>query len=316
MSYSSLVKSEITREELGNKCCQRAELSALIRINGSLSINSSGVEIRISNESAAVARRAYLLVKNVLQIFTELLVRKDMHFGAHNQYEIKIPAQGAWNKALKPLGIETNQDFLSKEVPEWLLERDCCKRAFVRGAFLAAGSVSSPDDPYHLEIRAGKKLLAEAIQGIMATFAIEAGLTAREDSSYFVYLKNYSSIAATLALMGANSALLRLENSRVVKEIKNDVNRQVNCETANLNRTIQAAMQQVEDIELIIDSGQFNALPESLQEIAHLRLDNPYVSLKELGELLQPSLSKSGVNNRLRRIARIAEQLRSKGDRP
>lgn len=314
MSYSSVVKSEVAHNQLKNKCCQRAELSALVRINGSLLINSRGVEIRITNDSAAVARRIYLLVKNVLHNYSELLVRKDMHFGAHNQYEVKIPARKSWNKALKPLGIETHEAFLKKEVPSWLVEGECCKKAFIRGAFLGAGSVSSPGDPYHLEIRTGNELLAKTIQDLLAYFNLEAGISSRADSA-FVYLKSFSSITDALALMGASSAKLRLENARLVKEIKNNVNRRVNCETANLSKTIQAAMKQIEDIELIKGQGYFKDLPCSLQEIARLRLQNPYISLKELGELLNPPLSKSGVNNRLRRIAKIADKIRLEEDR-
>lgn len=190
-----------------------------------------------------------------------------------------------------------------------VVQNVCCKRAFIRGAFLSAGSISDPEKFYHFEITCASMRKAKQLQGLMASFDIEARIVLRK--RYFVvYVKEGSQIAELLQIMEAPVALMELENIRIVKEMRNSVNRQVNCETANINKTVSAAVKQMEDIRYIQDTIGLESLPENLQEMARVRLERPEATLKELGEALEPPVGKSGVNHRLRKLSLMAEDLR------
>ena len=192
-----------------------------------------------------------------------------------------------------------------------VVQNVCCKRAFIRGAFLSAGSISDPEKFYHFEITCASMRKAKQLQGLMASFDIEARIVLRK--RYFVvYVKEGSQIAELLQIMEAPVALMELENIRIVKEMRNSVNRQVNCETANINKTVSAAVKQMEDIRYIQDTIGLESLPENLQEMARVRLERPEATLKELGEALEPPVGKSGVNHRLRKLSLMAENLREK----
>lgn len=192
-----------------------------------------------------------------------------------------------------------------------VVQNVCCKRAFIRGAFLSAGSISDPEKFYHFEIACASMRKAKQLQGLMASFGIEARIVLRK--RYFVvYVKEGSQIAELLQIMEAPVALMELENIRIVKEMRNSVNRQVNCETANINKTVSAAVKQMEDIRYIQDTIGLESLPENLQEMARVRLERPEATLKELGEALEPPVGKSGVNHRLRKLSLMAEDLREK----
>lgn len=192
-----------------------------------------------------------------------------------------------------------------------VVQNVCCKRAFIRGAFLSAGSISDPEKFYHFEIACASMRKAKQLQGLMASFDIEARIVLRK--RYFVvYVKEGSQIAELLQIMEAPVALMELENIRIVKEMRNSVNRQVNCETANINKTVSAAVKQMEDIRYIQDTIGLESLPENLQEMARVRLERPEATLKELGEALEPPVGKSGVNHRLRKLSLMAEDLREK----
>lgn len=192
-----------------------------------------------------------------------------------------------------------------------VVQNVCCKRAFIRGAFLSAGSISDPEKFYHFEITCASMRKAKQLQGLMASFDIEARIVLRK--RYFVvYVKEGSQIAELLQIMEAPVALMELENIRIVKEMRNSVNRQVNCEAANINKTVSAAVKQMEDIRYIQDTIGLESLPENLQEMARVRLERPEATLKELGEALEPPVGKSGVNHRLRKLSLMAEDLREK----
>ena len=192
-----------------------------------------------------------------------------------------------------------------------VVQNVCCKRAFIRGAFLSAGSISDPEKFYHFEITCASMRKAKQLQGLMASFDIEARIVLRK--RYFVvYVKEGNQIADLLQIIEAPVALMELENIRIVKEMRNSVNRQVNCETANINKTVSAAVKQMEDIRYIQDTIGLESLPENLQEMARVRLERPEATLKELGEALEPPVGKSGVNHRLRKLSLMAEDLREK----
>ena len=193
-----------------------------------------------------------------------------------------------------------------------VIQNPCCRRAFLRGAFLAAGSISDPEKFYHFEIACVTEAKARQIQNIIATFDMEARIVRRK--KYFVvYIKEGSQIVNLLSVMEAPVALMELENIRILKEMRGSVNRQVNCETANINKTVSAAVKQIEDITYIRETEGLDKLPENLEEVARLRLERPEASLKELGEALNPPVGKSGVNHRLRKLSILAEELREKG---
>ena len=189
-------------------------------------------------------------------------------------------------------------------------QQSCCKRAFIRGAFLASGSISDPEKGYHFEIVCSDQQKAEQLQELIRSFQIDAKIVLRK-KSYVVYVKEGAQIVDILAVMEANVALMNLENIRILKEMRNSVNRKVNCETANINKTVSAAVKQIEDIRLIERRVGFYSLNEGLAEIAELRLQYPEATLKELGMMLNPQVGKSGVNHRLRKLSEIADELRN-----
>ena len=188
------------------------------------------------------------------------------------------------------------------------------KRSVVKGAFLGAGSVNNPEKQNHLEVGFNKKENMDFINNICKSFDIHLKeLIDKDNHKYTLYIKDGETISMFLALIGANQSVLKFEEIRVLREIKNNVNRKVNCETANLEKTVSASVIQVDDIKLLIKLKKFDDLPDYLKEIAYVRLDNPDASLKELGELLDNKISKSGVNHRLQKIHEIAEEYRISG---
>lgn len=189
------------------------------------------------------------------------------------------------------------------------VERQCCKRAYIRGAFLAVGSLNAPEKHYHLEFICPDKPCATALKHVIACFGISAKITERK-SHYIVYLKEGENIVDLLNIMGAHRSLMKFENARILKDMRNNVNRAVNCETYNLTKTAQSAAKQINDINAIANARGLGCLSEQLQEVARLRLLHNEASLKEIGEMLSPPVGKSGVNHRLRKISEIAQNLR------
>ena len=190
-----------------------------------------------------------------------------------------------------------------------VVQKNCCKRAFLRGAFLCAGSISDPEKFYHFEIVCTTEEKARQMQELIQSFEIDAKIVKRKRYDV-VYVKEGAQIVELLGLMGAGVSLMNLENVRIFKGVRNNVNRKVNCETANINKTVNAAVKQMDDIIYIRDTVGLHRLPENLEETAMVRLEYPQASLKELGALLSTPVGKSGVNHRLRKISSIAEQLR------
>jgi DNA-binding protein WhiA len=190
-----------------------------------------------------------------------------------------------------------------------IIQNACCKRAFIRGAFLSSGSMSDPKKSYHLEIVISSQDKAEQLRDMIQTFSIDAKIVIRK-KNYVVYIKEGSQIVDLLNVMEAHIALMDLENVRILKEMRNSINRQVNCEAANINKTVTAASKQMDDIIYIRDTVGLGDLADGLEDIARLRIDYPEASLKELGAMLLPPIGKSGVNHRLRKLSMIADQLR------
>nr|WP_275590262.1 DNA-binding protein WhiA [Mammaliicoccus sp. P-M59] len=302
------MKNELTRIEVDD-CCAKAELSALIRMNGNLSISNQQFVINVQTENAAIARRIFSLIKKCFGVEVELLVRKKMKLKKNNIYisRIKVKAK----EILDELGIL--QDGMFKhEIDKDILQKDCCKRSYLRGAFLAGGSVNNPEtSSYHLEIFSLYEEHSADLTALMNQFDLNAKLLERK-KGFISYLKEAEKISDFLSLIGGYQALLKFEDVRIIRDMRNSVNRLVNCETANLNKTVSAAMKQVESIQLIDKEIGIDNLPDRLREVARLRIDNQDVSIKELGEMVSTGkISKSGINHRLRKLNEMAEKIRN-----
>lgn len=308
MSFASETKKELTTIEVKN-CCGRAELSALIQMNGTLSFSSQKLVLDIQTENAAIARRIYTLIKRYFDIPVELLVRKKMRLKKNNVYIVRLSTQA--KEVLENLQIVTEGFIFTHDISKELIKKKCCKRSYLRGAFLAGGSVNNPEtSSYHLEIFSLYKEHITALSDLMNTFDLNSKTLERK-KGFITYLKEAEKITEFLNIIGAHGALLRFEDIRIVRDMRNSVNRLVNCETANLNKTIGAALRQVENIRFIDRTVGLQILPDKLREIAELRVAYQDVTLKELGEMVSSgNISKSGINHRLRKIDEIAETLR------
>ena len=315
MSFSSKVKEELSKECNSPRHCCIAETAAIISMCGKVIFDEKDhVRIEIHTENVTVARKYFTLLKKTYNINTDISIRHSSSLNKNRSYVLSVNDDETARKILmtcrlmKPFGT-IEEDFSISD--SLIIQRECCKRAFIRGAFLAAGSVSDPVKTYHFEIVCLSEAKAKQLQMIMETFNINARVIKRR--KYFVvYVKDSSQVVDLLNIMGAYNALMDMENVRIVKDMRNNVNRKVNCETANINKTVSAAVKQIEDIRFIQMSSAFDELPESLQEMAELRVRYPEATLAELGQLLDTPVGKSGVNHRLKKISLFADELRER----
>ena len=282
---------------------------ALIRMNGTLGIAGHDLVLSVQTESPAIARRIYSLIKQYYEVETDIVVRKKMKLKKNNTYVVRLRHHA--KDILEDLGILDG--FQIKErVPMELLKNDLMIQSYLRGAFLAGGSVNNPETSrYHLEIYSLYEEHNEMIAEMINRFGLNAKTTSRR-SGYIVYLKEAEKIADFLQLIGATSSMLEFENIRIVRDMRNSVNRLVNCENANMDKVANASNKQVENIRFIDERVGLSALPEKLRVMAETRLAHQEVSLKELGTLVPGGpISKSGVNHRLRKINAYADKLRA-----
>ncbi|WP_083248160.1 DNA-binding protein WhiA [Desulfuribacillus stibiiarsenatis] len=313
MSFAAQTKKELTFINASD-CCKKAELSALTRMNGSIGIGQKRMYVDIKTENAAIARRIYSLCKDLFSITPELLVRKKMRLKKNNTYIVRISAEV--KHILEELYIVDDALNPLEGIDQRLIKKKCCKKAYLRGAFLAGGSVNHPDGAsYHLEIASSYQNHCLELCKIANSFRLKAKCIERK-KGYILYIKESELISAFMSLVGAHQALLRFEDVRIIKDMRNSVNRLVNCETANLNKTIDAAMKQIENIKYIDEMIGIDNLPDKLREVAELRMQHPDINLTELGEMLGKKVSKSGVNHRLRKLNEMAEHLRSRSGAP
>ncbi|MFT8756727.1 DNA-binding protein WhiA [Leuconostoc pseudomesenteroides] len=303
MSYAAEVKKELTGLIVhgGNA---KAELSALMRMNG---VSTLGLDqsIRVQTENAAIARRIYTLLKQSYDnVEVEVAVSDHNHLSRHKSYGVLLKSQ--IDDVLNDLGVDPFG--LHPEIPSRLLNQVDKKRSFLRGAFLATGSVNSPEKAnYHLEIYTTHEELGEQLLIMMSGFDLPAQMTDR-GNGFIVYLKRAEKIVDFLQTIGATQSMLRFEDIRMMRDMRNSVNRLVNAETANMQKTAIAANKQVSQIQTIAKQiGGLDFLPQKLREVAQARLDNPDESLAELGEMLE--ISKSGVNHRMRKLKQLAEMI-------
>ncbi|MDR1559917.1 MAG: DNA-binding protein WhiA [Clostridiales bacterium] len=288
MSFSSLVKKELCGV-YGAEHCAAAEIAAIVSVCGT--VNASN--IRIQTENAAVAKKYFRLIKKQFKLQGDVSIRNSRQFSRSRVYSVSTPI------IEKILNAEKKGGF----------NRECCKRAYIRGAFLSGGSLSDPEKAYHLEFVNADRQKSEYLADIIHSFGLKARIIERK-AHYIVYLKEGENIVDLLNIMGAHLSLMNLENTRIVKDMRNNVNRQVNCETANLSKTVRASVKQINDINTIARIKGLGYLSDQLEDVAELRLMYEEASLKEIGAMLSPPVGKSGVNHRLRKISEIAENLR------
>ena len=308
MSFSGMVKEELSRQISTARHCRIAEIAALLSACGKMT--AAGI-LRFQTENDAVVRKYFTLLQKTFNIETEIAIHESRQMKKGNVYYVEITDPGQVETVLQGTKLSVNEGDGETLYTEnaLLTQQSCCKRAFIRGAFLASGSISDPEKGYHFEIVTQDERKATHLQEIICSFQIDAKIVLRK-KSYVVYVKEGAQIVDMLAIMEANVALMNLENIRILKEMRNSVNRKVNCETANINKTVNAAVKQIEDIRLIEQKKGFHNLNEGLAEIAELRLQYPEATLKELGMMLNPQVGKSGVNHRLRKLSEIADELR------
>lgn len=315
MSFTSEVKEELSGHISSAQHCRIAEIAAIISMCGNIiiSINDRYV-IKVSTENIAVARKFASLVRKTFKINVDISIRHSAYSKKARTYTIIVRRHEDSIKILQATklmdhngNIEENMSIADNIV----IMKNCCKRAFIRGAFLSTGSIMDPNKSYHFEIVCNCKEKAEQLVKMLQIFNIESKIVARK--GYFVvYIKEGESIVDVLNVMEAHISLMNFENVRILKDMSNYYNRQVNCETANIKKTVTTACRQIDAIRYIEDTVGIDYLPENLQEIAKVRVEYPDTPLKDLGALLESPIGKSGVNHRLRKICEIAEDLKER----
>jgi len=321
MSFSKDVKEELSHRISSARHCLLAELAAILSYEGQLVCSNSGHFIKLQTENLVTARKYFTLIRKTFNINIDVSVKTNIVSKNKRTYILIVRRQNDVDRILLATklsgSISSNQARSDKDghimklgltEPE-ITQNSCCKRAFIRGAFLSSGSMSNPKKAYHLEFDITDADKAQQLKEMIQAFHIDAK-TVRRKNRFVVYIKEGSQIVDLLNVMEAHVALMNLENVRILKEMRNQVNRQVNCEAANISKTVAAAAKQMEDILYIKERMGFGDLADGLKEIAQLRIDYPEASLKELGAMLSPPIGKSGVNHRLRKLSMIADQLR------
>ena len=313
MSFSIKVKNELANHISNVTHCRIAELAALISMCGSVMIDeNNNYKIRIKTETQPTAEKIKKLLWKTFKVDVDISTRENAYSKVGRTYTLLV---GDHQQALKILQAtklinennEIGENFsITNNI---VIMKDCCKRALIRGAFMAAGSISDPNKSYHFEIKCNSEKKAKQLIELLENYNIDGKMVARK-GGYVVYIKEGEGIVDVLNVMEAHVSLMEMENVRILKGMSNYYNRQVNCETANIKKTVATSVRQIDDIDFIIQNKGIDYLPEKLQDIAWVRKENPDASLQELGEMLDPPLGKSGVNHRLRKICQIAQELR------
>lgn len=305
MSFSSAAKEELMRIPCRHEGCVIAELSAVAQVGGSLLLGGGRMALSVQVENSALARRVYSMMKEAFGVELEIRVQDSRRLGKQHVYFVTLRER--LPHILKTLNLMDRNGLSHRGLPAEAT-RSCCRRAFLRGIFLACGSVANPEKGYHLELVLKNPALADATRDLIDEFGLKVGLSRRKGDSV-LYLKGADSIGDFLALIGAHAAILQHENARILKEMRNQVNRTVNCETANLNKTVKAAVRQGSCVRFLMEQGAFDGLNSGLREAGILRMQYPEASIQELADLTEPPTGKSGMNHRLRRLCQIAQEL-------
>lgn len=313
MSFSNELKNEAAKIKIDSFDLILAELSAFVRSCGEIKFLANDLTMEFVTENASIARRIFTLLKNYTQ--TLEIFRKGINQSSKKgNYIIRIKDSCSVDDLLfdTQFVLDKNYDNKNYRIADKLM-RDEQTRAYLRASFLGGGSVTDPEKAYHLELVSPNEEHALDLKEILNRRGLKANTTKRR-SSHVIYMKEAEQISDFMALIGVNQSLFKFENIRIVKDLRNNVNRLVNCETANINRTINASVKQVEDIRYLMKIGKFDSLPEDLKEVAILRIENEESSLKEIAELTKGKYSRSGINYRLKKIKSLTDKLRGATD--
>ena len=313
MSFASETKNELARIMPEKKCCQLAEIAGFMRIAGSIRLAGGGkFKIVMTTNNPAVARHYKTLIKEYFSIDTDLSMGQDTSLKRGHAYILTIGPENLSEAILRETGIlmvKEGMNFISDGIYDGLIRTKCCRKAYLRGAFLAAGTVNNPEKEYHFEISTGTEILAKEVRRLFNSFVDINGKIVTRKKGYGVYLKTGEQIKDMLAIMGASNQFFRFDEIMMMKDLKSQTYRINNLDNANIDKAIRAAESQISAIKKIQEKRGLDFLTPKLREAAEVRLEHPEVGLEELGQLMEPALSKSGINNRLRRIEEIAKGL-------
>ncbi len=304
-TFSAQAKQELVRIALKDADCKRAELAAVVQACGSLVLSRGQMQLEIATEQAALARRMFGFIKEMTGQSVQILARQNQRLHKRNTYMLRLQGRDVVIPFLSRLGVWNGLGW-SRMLPH-NIQKTCCKRAYLRALFLACGSVSHPEKGYHMEWVFKEEELADTLAQLMETMEIHAHRMQRK-TAWVVYLKDSEEIGTLLAMMGANRAILEHENERIMRQMKNNVQRAVNCDTANLQKTVEASVRQTNCIRFLIEKGILRDLPGPLRAAADARLEAPDASIVELAGMMSPPIGKSGMNHRLRKLVEIAEE--------
>lgn len=311
MSFSSNVKDELCRLPLGKSCCMLSELTALYRTSGSLSFHGLGrVQVQYRTENAALARRIFRLLRARLGITPRLHYVQHARLGGQRTCVLTVGDADSQKLMLALHMTEQDEEGnirYRRTAVRHPLTRQCCRKAYLRAAFLGSGTMSNPEKAYHFEITADDPSLVRELSRLMEKSGLPVNTYERKGSTV-VYLKSAQQISDVMALMGASNSVFAMEDVRIRKQARGAANRAINCDEHNFQRMLDAADTQVEGIRRYVIAKGMRSLPPALQEIAQKRLDNADLSLVELGQQFEPPLSKSAVNHRMRRLMEIVRQ--------
>ena len=314
MSFASNVRAELARDLCGDACCARAELAAALLASGGVSFRFGRGEmcyaLSITTPEAAVVRHYFQLLKRHFKVTAQIRTLRSESLKGLTRYQLVIPEENSMH-LLQEAGLyDPEAPFGLRTVPpEALVNYACCKKTFLKSAFMVSGGMSNPEIAYHIEIAAPSEDFADYVIKNLNYYEIGAKKTCRK-AKFVVYLKKSDDVSDMLTLMGASQSVLTLQNVRIKKDVSNRVNRQLNCDSSNINRTMNTALSQIADIRYIDEEIGLDKLPAPLREIAEARMNNAATSLSGLGEMLDKPIGKSGVNARLRKISEIAQKLR------
>jgi len=313
MSFATETKNELAHIEPEKKCCMLAEIAGFIRVCGSVRLGGGGrITVVILTENPAIARRYKKLIKEYFNASSEVEIGQGTSLKKTKSYLLTISPEEGSEQILRETGIlmvKEGLNTISDGIYEGLIKTKCCRKSYLRGLFLGAGAISDPEKGYHIEIVCNTQTLANDVKKLINSFIDLHAKMVQRKKNYIAYVKESGQIIDILNIMGAHSHLLVFENVKIVKEMRNKANRALNCDSANLDKTVNTAERQISQIRKIEAEKGLGVLPEKLYEAAMLRLENPEASLLELAEMMDPPMKKSGINHRFKKIEEIAKKL-------
>lgn len=305
LSFNGAVKEELAHIWAPQECCRRSELAALLRACGTIRLQSGRrLACSLTTDHGSIARKAIRLARECYRLTTEIVVKRRRRLRKNLAYTVRIPHQEGLDQMLRRAGVLDGNGVLREALDLAELDHDGCVRAFLRGFFLGCGWVNAPEREHHLEWTVRQTETADTVGQALFSLGVKVRMAGRKEN-VVLYVKDAEQVSRVLVLVGAHQAVLRYEDIRVLKEMKNLVNRQVNAETANLTKSVEASGRQIEALQNLAAAGGLERLSPSLRELAQLRLSHPDANLKELGEMCNPPLGKSGVNHRMRALMRL-----------